>query len=341
MLASRNDTRHIRSLLFFVLSGLAFVHLFGTLGYQLLTNGEHHWFDSFYMTFITVSTIGYGEVFDMSNNPSARVLTVVLGILGAGTLSMMFSIMTVLFLESDINGTLQRKRMDKSINKLKGHYILCGLGRVGKNVAQELAITNRRFVSIDPDEERLEELESKSPGALYIQGDSSDDDCLLRAGIERASGLFAVTGEDSLNMMIVITAKQLRPDIRVVARCHDVKNIDKMKKAGADAIVSPDFTGGMRIASAMVRPHVVSFIEEMLRNEANYRVEEITIPSRLNGEPLGDFAKRNSDFVLLGIRNADGTLVFNPTPETCIAEGSFLIVMTNAEGRHSLIEQLS
>ncbi len=341
MLNSRNDTSHLKGLLYIVLLSLVAFHVIGTIAYQILTDRQHHWFDSFYMTFITVSTIGFAEIFDMSQNPAARVLTVILGILGAGTLSMMFSIMTVLFLESDINGTLQRKRMDRSINKLKNHYILCGLGRVGKNVAQELAITQRPFVSIDQNYETLLEHKEKIPGMLFVHGDATDDDCLIRGGIDHAAGLFAVSGEDSINLMIVITAKHLRPDLRVVARCHEVRNIDKMKKAGADAIVSPDFTGGMRIASAMVRPHVVGFIEEMLRDESNFRVEEIHIPSHRFGSALASLAERHENYILIGVRKANGQLLFNPTSSWIIEPDSILIAMTNTNGRQEMIDQLA
>ncbi len=335
------DNAHLKSLLYLVLSGLVGVHVLGTVGYQILTDGQHAWFDSFYMTFITVSTIGFGEVFDMSNNPPARVLTIVLGVLGAGTLSMMFSIVTVLFLESDLNGTLKRKRMNKAIAKLKGHYILCGLGRVGSNVAHELHTTQRAYVAIDEKPGVLQEFQEKNPILLSLHGDASDDDILLQAGILNAAGIFAVTGEDSMNLMITITAKQLRPEIRVVARAHEVRNIEKLKKAGADSIVSPDFTGGMRIASAMIRPHVVTFLEEMLRAEGNYRIEEISIPSTFTSRALGVISARNEHYMLISVRHADGSSTFNPDENFLLEVGQTLIVMTGSEGHNILQRQLS
>ena len=341
MLSSKNDTSHIRVLLYIVLLGLVLVHIFGTVAYQYLTDGQHYWFDSFYQTFITVSTIGFAEVFDMSNNISARVLTVILGIIGAGTLSMMFSIMTVLFLESDINENLQRKRMDKTIKNMRNHFILCGLGRVGQNVAQELTITNRTFVSIDPSSDALGTLKDKIPTALYVHGDATDDECLKHAGIDHAQGLFAVSGDDATNLMIVITAKQICPSLRIVARCHEIRNMEKMKKAGADSIVSPDFTGGMRIASAMVRPHIISFIEEMLRDEAHFRVEEFSIPTQRVGFELGKVADRHENYVMMGIRKKDGHLIFNPPRNWIIEPDSILIAMTNSAGREDLNELLN
>ncbi|TXG95842.1 MAG: potassium channel protein, partial [Rhodocyclaceae bacterium] len=246
-----SQTGYIFRLVWLAFGMLFAVHVFGTVGYMVLTEGKYSWFDAFYMTFITVATIGFGEIIDMSSNQPARILTVVIGILGAGNLSLLFSVVTVALLETDLNGTLRRKRMEKAIKKLKGHYILCGFGRVGRNIAHELEATNRHFVGIDEELHLLEEFKEKNPGFLYLHGDASDDDMLLAADLEDAKGLFAVTGDDSRNLMIVITAKQLKPDLRVVARCTETRNIEKMKKAVADAIVSPDFTGGMRIAEAM------------------------------------------------------------------------------------------
>lgn len=336
-----SDNSHLKGLLYLVLTGLVGVHVLGTIGYQILTHGQHAWFDSFYMTFITVSTIGFGEVFDMSNNPPARMLTIVLGVLGAGTLSMMFSIVTVLFLESDLNGTLKRKRMNKAISKLKGHYILCGLGRVGGNVAHELQTTQRAYVAIDEKPGVLHDFYEKNPTLLSLHGDASDDDILIQAGIFNAAGIFAVTGEDSMNLMITITAKQIRPDIRVVARAHEVRNIDKLNKAGADSIVSPDFTGGMRIASAMVRPHVVTFLEEMLRAEGNYRIEEINIPSTFSSRKLGSMSAHNNHYKLISVRLSDGTSIFNPDENYLLSSGQILIVMAGADGRAELLRQLN
>jgi voltage-gated potassium channel len=283
---NQTQTGYIIRLLYFAIFGMFAVHVFGTVGYMLLTDGKYSWFDCFYMTFITVATIGFGEIIDMTSNQPARILTVVIGILGAGNLSMLFSVVTVALLETDLNGTLKRKRMEKQIRKLKGHYILCGFGRVGRNVAHELASTNRHFVAIDEDNLILQEHKEKNPGLLYLHGDASDDDTLLAADLENAKGVFAVTGDDSRNLMIVITAKQLKPEVRVVARCHETRNMEKMRKAGADAIVSPDFTGGMRIASAMIRPHVVSFLDEMLKSQNNLRVEEIPVPAGFIPKPI-------------------------------------------------------
>ncbi len=332
----RTQTSYLLNLLLISLSTLVGVHILGTVGYMWLTDGKYSWFDCFYMTFITVATIGFGEIIDMSSNQPARILTVILGILGAGNLSMLFSVVTVAILETDLNGTLQRKRMEKTIKKLHGHYILCGFGRVGRNIAHELEATHRHYVAIDEDLHKLEEYKEKNPGFLYLHGDASDDDVLLMADIANAKGLFAVTGDDSRNLMLIITAKQLKPELRVVARCQETRNIEKMRKAGADAIVSPDFTGGMRIASAMIRPHVVSFLDEMLKSEKILRVEEIPVLAGFIPKPIGALKLRSANYILLSVRERNGSWHFNPDENFILKPGFTLIAMASPIGRQEI-----
>ena len=225
--------------------------------------------------------------------------------------------------------------MQNKIEKLKEHYIVCGVGRVGSNVAHELVMTGRHCVVVDTDLQNLESYLSRHPEQLFLHGDATDNDVLLAAGIMHARGIFAVATDDSQNLVISLSAKQINPKLRVVARCHDVKNVEKTRRAGADEIVSPDFTGGLRIVSAMVRPHVVSFLDDMLKSDDNLRMEEIIVPAGFSGKPLAMLYFATNDYIVLAVRQG-GKWVFNPSSQHIVREGDVLMVMTTPHGRTRL-----
>ncbi len=319
---------------------LALVHVTGTIGYKLIGGPETTWLDGFYMTFITVATIGYGEVVDLTKSPGGRVFTVVIALVGIGTMTYMFSMLTAFILESDLNTALRRKRMQKQIDQLTGHYIVCGIGRVGANVADELRKTGRVFVVIEADRGALDSYLEQHDEAMYMHGDAADDDVLRAAGVARAAGVFAVTGDDSHNLVVSLSVKQLNAKAKVVARVHDIRNADKTRRAGADEIVSPDFTGGMRIASAMLRPNVVNFMDQMLRSDDGLRVEEVIVPEGFIARRLGDIALKSRDYVLMATHES-GKWVFNPDDDHVIRTGYALVVMANPGGRAKLAALLT
>jgi voltage-gated potassium channel len=311
------------------------VLVIGSTGFWIVSDYKATLLDCIYMTFITVATIGFGETVDLTHSPGGRVFLMAIATVGIANVTFATSKLTAFILEGDLNEVLRRRRMQDRIDKLENHYIICGVGRVGTNVAHELYVTDRPFVAVEDAQAAIEVFHDKYPKTLALHGDSSDDDVLRRAGIERATGLFAVTGDDGKNLLITLTAKQLNPALRVVARCHEVRNIDKLKRVGADSIVSPDFTGGMRIASSMVRPAVVSFLDEMLRSDNRLRVEEVHIPESFQPRLLGELITGSRDYILLAVR-AGEDWQFNPPADTPIGPGSTLVVMVNPEGRGTL-----
>lgn len=316
----------------------------GTLGFYEIAGDNGNWSDALYMTLITISTVGYGEIVPL-HSLNDRLFAGIMAIAGLGALTFLFTSLSVFFLEKDLDHSLRRRRMEKRIQKLRQHFIVCGFGRVGRSVGRELHNTGRHYVAIDVEEDRFEQNLDRFPGLLYLHGDASDDDLLEAADIEDARGLFAVTGDDSRNLMIIITARQLNPNLRIVARAQELRNVDKMSKAGANTVISPDFTGGIRLASAMIRPHVVGFLDEMIRSDKNVRVEEVPVPANFPPTRVGDLRLRSPDYILLALREQDGAWVFNPKVDHIVQAGNTIIAMSNPSGRAQLkahlIEKMS
>ncbi len=308
------------------------VEIVGSLGFWIVSGYKASLLDCIYMTFITVATIGFGETIDLSHSAGGRVFLMAIATVGIANVTYATSKLTAFILEKDISEALRRRRMQDQIDTMRNHYIICGVGRVGTNVAHELSVTGRVFVGIEEAAAAIEQFREKHDRALVLHGDCSDDDVLTRAGVARAAGLFAVTGDDSKNLLITLSAKQINPALRVVARVHDVRNSDKLKRVGADAIVSPDFTGGMRIASSMLRPAVVTFLDEMLRTDEKLRVEEMRVPDDFAPRSLSEAVPASRDFVVLAVR-ASGSWQFNPPPDFTLLPGNTLVTMTTPEGR--------
>ena len=316
------------------------VEIVGSLGFWIISEHKASLLDCIYMTFITVATIGFGETIDLTHSPGGRVFLMFIATVGIANVTYATSKLTAFILEKDISDALRRHRMQAQIDTMSEHYIICGVGRVGSNVAHELSVTGRPFVGIEEAPAAIEQFKEKHPRSLVLHGDCSDDDVLTRAGVARAAGLFAVTGDDGKNLLITLSAKQLNPSTRVVARVHDVRNTEKLKRVGADAIVSPDFTGGMRIASSMLRPAVVTFLDEMLRTDDKLRIEEILVPATFDRRSLAEAAPASEGYVVLAVR-ATGGWQFNPPADFRLQQGNVLIAMATPEGRQQLESALA
>ncbi len=323
----------------FVWAGLAMVVIItaGTTGYWFIGGGRYSLVDCLYMTIITVATIGYGEIIDMSHSPAGRIFTMFIAVSGIGTATYILTNLTAFMVEGELSEAFRRRKMEKVIGKLKGHYIVCGVEGVGFYVLNELCDTRRPYVAVDVDREKIDKTLESLCNQLFIVGDATDSDTLVEAGIGEAKGLFAVTGDDNQNLVISLTAKQLNADVRVVARCRDLRNVEKMKKAGADAVVSPTFIGGLRMASEMVRSTVVSFLDTMLRDrEKNLRIEEFMVPKAFAGRPIAEMSwKEHPNTLLLAVK-AEGGWLYNPPIDYILKLGDALIFMTTPEERDRL-----
>lgn len=325
----------------FVISTLMMLGIFsiGVAGYKFFAP-EVSLLDAIYMTVITLTTVGYGEIVDLSTHPGGRVFTIVLLFFGVGTFVYFFSSLTGFIVEGNLEHLFWRRKMQKAIDQMKGHFIVCGGGFTGRHIVRELAQTGRDFVLIEGDEKHVVDAETFAGTKLHVMiGDATDDHTLIGAGIERATGIFACVSSDKDNLIVTVSARLLNPAIRIISRCMDEAVEQKIKKAGADVVISPNMIGGLRMASAMVRPTVVSFLDLMLRDREKLRVEESTVEerSRIDGKTVEDLHHLHpADALLIAIRTSDGTWHYNPRDEVRIEPGMTLIYMGSPEAREEM-----
>lgn len=321
-----------------LLAGFAVLALMlaaGTVGYYLLGDGMWTPFDCFYMTIITITTVGYGETLaNMDKVEHARALTVVLLVFGTGTVVYFASTLTALIIEGDLRRALRRTRMRKQILKLSDHVIVCGAGSTGSHSIEELIEYQIPTVAIDTDQIKLEHLAERFPSSLfkYIVGDATDDDVLAEANLPDARGVVAALHSDKDNLFVVVSARQENPKARIIARGSELQILDKLRKAGADTVVSPNYIGGLRMVSALIRPQVVKFLDEMRKDKAKVRIEEVDIPagSPLAGKTLAQSAIRTeaADVLVLAaqIHGQEGYR-YNPGGDFMLDGGMTLVVL--------------
>ena len=315
------------------------VVLGGGVGYWFIGDGLWSFGDCLYMTVITVTTVGYAEVLPgMDHVHYARAFTVVLLMFGTGSLVYFASTVTAFIIEGDLRNVLFASRLRKRIKRMKGHVIVCGAGSTGRNVIEELLTTGHPVVAIDTREEALRELAERFPKAEYsfIVGDATDDDIMNQANLGTARGLVAALSSDKDNLYLTVSARQANPTIRIVARCAEISHVDKIKRSGADAVVSPNYIGGMRLVSELLRPAVVRFLDDMLRDRrAAYRIEEITLGARAGelGGTLRDAKVRERfGMTVLAVRARDATVwTYNPDASISLGAGTTLVVLGSSD----------
>jgi voltage-gated potassium channel len=291
--------------------------------------------DCLYMTVITVTTVGYSETLpSMDTADYARGYTIVLLLFGTGSIVFFASTITAFIIEGDLRNVLFVNKLKKRMRRMKDHIVVCGAGGTGENVIAELVKTGTPVIAIDTQEASLKELAEEYPDAQYsyLVGDATEDEVLLQANLASARGLVAALPTDKDNLYIVFSARQETQSMRIVARCADLSHVEKLRKSGADSVVSPNYIGGLRLVSEMVRPSVVRFLDDMMRDKrAAYRIEEITLGDSASSLSATQLRERFG-MSLLALRTKDGEpWTYNPDVSTTLAPGMTLVVLGSAD----------
>lgn len=302
----------------------------GTLGYFLMwvepgVDPGQTFIEALYFTVITMTTIGYGEIHEMS--VAGRIFTIFISVGGIGSLFYVLSVIMENLVIMQLENIRGKRKIMKQIDKLSGHVVLVGFGRVGQLAARELIKSNKEFVAIDDDFHEEDVLGEKN--LLSVTGDATEDDTLIRAGIERAHGVIVTTANSATNVFVVLSAKVLNPNLYIVARADEQSAVEKLKKAGADQVVNPYYIGGQRLAHIMINPNVISFFETSFGAAASIKIENIILPDDspwVNKTLMEiDFRQKFGVSVLAVIR--DGKPELNPGGNYKLVKEDQLVVM--------------
>lgn len=320
------------------LLGFALLALLGAAGYVMVEGVPYG--EALFMTVITLTAVGYEEVFPLS--AAGRTYTGVVLVLGISWMGVWFAFITAFLVELDLTHVLRSRRMTRQIDELENHVIVCGVGRTGTEVVRELEQTNAPWVVIEQDANQVERLRKELPDALVVEGDATRDSELEAAGIHRARGLVACLSHDTDNLFICLSARDLNPDLSIVARASQEETRDKLFRAGASHVVSPEISGGIRMASMLLRPTVMSFLEVATRSsDEALRIEQMEVreDDRIAGVTLEEaHIPRETGLIVIALRRGGegGDFEFNPGPTTRIEPGDELVVL----GRREQVDQL-
>lgn len=315
-------------------AGIAFLCIMavGTAGYMAFGLGL---VDALYQTVTTVATVGFQEMQEFS--AGARLFTIGLILAGTGTALYLFTLFVELVVEGQLLAVFGRRRMDHRITTMKDHVIVCGFGRVGRIIARELVHAGREVVVIDRDESRL--INAGHPSVL---GDATADDVLQRAGMARAQSLVAALAADADNLFVTLSGRAQRPELFIVARARDVTSISKLERAGADRVVNPQELGAQRMASFIVRPAVVDFVDVHMHDRTHdLELEEVPVGagSTVVGRSLQSLNLRESTgAMVVAVQDGEQTFVTNPDPDTVLRPGMVLIAIGADSGLRRLAE---
>jgi voltage-gated potassium channel len=313
----------------------------GTFGYMLID--DYTLFDAFYMTIITIATVGYGEVEPLSSG--GKLFTVFLIITSFGTFAYAVSAITRFVVDGEFNQFYKNKKLNAAIDKLNDHVIICGYGRNGRQAAHVLKKHDRRFVVVETNATITESINHKF-SELVLNGDSTKDETLIKAGILRAKALITTLPVDADNLFIVLTAKHLNPKLTIISRASDDNSDTKLKIAGATNVIMPDRVGGAHMASLVMKPDVMEFIDFITAEGGdNINLEEInfdTLSEGLQHKTLKDLEIRNkSGANIIGFKTASGEYIVNPSADTKVIPQSKIFVLGTPDQIRKLKEILA
>jgi voltage-gated potassium channel len=325
---------------FVLIAGLiCFTLVVGTVGFEVIEG--YSWFDSFYMTLTMITTVGDEGARRFSH--AGRVFNSFLILFGVSAMFLAVGAMTQTIIELELQDRYGQRRKRRMIEKLNDHFIVCGFGRVGRNACYEFQQANAPFVVIDRNEQRV--AKAASAGMLAIAADATQDENLRQAGVLGAKGLIAALPSDAENLFIILSAKTLNPRLTIVTRVSEEEAGEKLRRAGADTVLTPYTMAGRQLADALLRPHVVEFLDFARSNiGSKITMEQVSVASKgeLSGQSLGQLSElRKSGVIVLAIRTQRGETIFNPPAEVEISAGDFLIVMGERSSLQKLEEILT
>ncbi len=307
----------------------------GALGFRFIENFS--WLDSFYTSAQTVTTVGYGDLAPVT--AAGRVFAILLMLTGVGTVLFGLTVLAQAVIQSEMVEALSQRRKIKEMEKLEGHYIVCGAGRVGRRIIRNLEHQELPHVIIERNENRLSELDPNS--THVIVGDATSEENLIRAGVTNAKGLASCLPDDAANVYVVLTARGLNPDLHIVARAVEEQAEPTLIRAGASRVVAPTIIGSQSMARALLKPAIADFMDSIVAETLDLVFEEVAIDSgsQYAGRILRDTNIMSElSLIVVAIRRKDGVLTFQPNGETEINDGDLLIVIGKAESVQRLVE---
>ena len=301
----------------------------GVTGYYFIE--DYTLLDAFFMTVITIATVGYREVKELDD--AGKIFTCFLIIFSIGTFAYAISVITRYVIEGEFQLFFKHYKVKKEIQKLKNHVIVCGYGRNGKQACEQLASGNEVYVAIESNPDIINRMRADG-NILFIEGDATNDDVLAEAGLESAKALITALPSDAANVFVVLTARDKNPTLKIISRASDDASEHKLKRAGANNVIMPDKIGGTHMAALVTKPDVLEFIDH-ITGRINIRLEEIlysSLPDSMRNKSIRELEIRNKTGAnIIGFKTAEGEYVINPPPETIMMQDAKLFVLGTAE----------